>query len=140
MSLRKPQELNDFYPLSTLADLPSFPPPEYARELYPTFVNAFQGQLFYDSVASMDTRIPYLTYACGCLAMVSLQNDSGKNGMATFNGPAPTKHSASEYFWVGTKILTLILEIDNREARIIETAVAVCSKVCQMSSTRLTPD
>ena len=72
---------------------------------------------------AIESKAPYLAYARACLGAVIHAREPL---IATSSGgDDPIQGPATDYFWAGSRLLTLILELDNREARKIEVLIAV---------------
>lgn len=115
-----------FYPLSLLKDLTTLPDRQATTELVQIAAGTFQNHAFFQSLVTVESKAPYLTYALACLGAVAHHN--------THLGDTPRRanthqKSADDYFWAGTNFLTLALEIDNREARNIDILIAVSFQI-----------
>ena len=115
------------YPLVLLSDVPAPPPDDELSRLQAAFSTSFKQHIFINSVdfasSSSNPLPPYLQLALACLSAVTshLANASAfddDNGALQEGCPA-------RLFVAGVNLWSVMLEVDNREARLLEAVVAV---------------
>lgn len=107
-----------------LSDVPGLPPEDELRRLQSAFFTSFKHHIFVDAieVAALASPIPpYLQFALASLSAVasSLSNSSS---IETEKTPADT---SAGLFVAGVNLWSVMLEVDNREARLFEAVFAV---------------
>ena len=114
--------------MALLSNVPQTPPEDELLRLQSAFSTSFKQHLFLNFVdnlsPSSSSLPPYLQFAYACLASVTSgpANTSPYNNVA--NEPSPSDVSAA-LFIAGAELWTVMLEVDNREARLLEAVIAV---------------
>jgi hypothetical protein len=110
-----------------LADLPPIPEEAELARLQSLFFTSFKLHIYLDAVHIPDTaqslNPPYFPLTLACLASAVLPRSSS-NGYLLGTDPSQGEVSAS-LFAAGLGLWCVVLEVDNREARLLEAVVAV---------------
>ncbi|KIV84103.1 hypothetical protein PV11_06076 [Exophiala sideris] len=113
------------YPVVMLSDVPTLLPEDEIARLQAAFFASF-NQIFIDAVniagTASDPLPPYLQIALACLGSVSMPATS-TSGYAVTNGIDQADLSA-DLFLTAARLWTVIIEVDNREARMLEAVIA----------------
>ncbi|KAK4935803.1 hypothetical protein LTR10_023210 [Elasticomyces elasticus] len=113
------------YPVVMLSDVPTLLPEDEIARLQAAFFASF-NQIFIDAVniagTASDPLPPYLQIALACLGSVSMPATS-TSGYAVANGIDQADLSA-DLFITAARLWTVIIEVDNREARMLEAVIA----------------
>ncbi|KAI1613368.1 hypothetical protein EDD36DRAFT_263374 [Exophiala viscosa] len=113
------------YPVVMLSDIPTVLPEDEIARLHAAYFASF-NQIFIDAVdipgTSSNPLPPYLRIARACLGSISVPATS-TSGYAIADGTDQTDLSAG-LFVTAARLWTVIIEVDNREARMLEAVIA----------------
>jgi hypothetical protein len=107
--------------MAFLSDTLPMPPEDELLRLQGEFYTSFKQHIFINSVdvtGTSDIIPPYLQLALACISSVTSPL-AGTN--ENLNG--------SDIFLTGAHLWGVMLEVDNREARLLEAVVAVCTRI-----------
>ena len=112
-----------------LSDLPCLPADEVIDQLHALFLDSFKQHVFLNRItisAPSSGRIttPYLRLAMACLGTTL---SKPRQTLVTGSSQVPTspEELASNLCWSAVRLWGVMLEIDNREARLIDSILAV---------------
>jgi hypothetical protein len=112
-----------------LSGLPPLPPAEEIASLQASFFTSFKTHIFLNTIqifgASQELVPPYLELACACVASAGSQLSYQRRVQQNSTSCSPITYNL---FLIGSRLWSVMLEVDNREARLIEAVVAVSSK------------
>lgn len=109
------------YPMALLSDSLTMPSEDELVRLQGGFYASFKQHIFINSVDVTDTSgiiPPYLQLALACISSVT-------SPVAAMN----EHQSGSGFFVTGVHLWSVMLEVDNREARLLEAVVAVSGSI-----------
>jgi hypothetical protein len=110
-----------------LADLPPIPDEAELAQLQSSFFTSFKLHTYLDAVDIPNTTQsltpPYFPLTLACLAS-AVSPRSSSNGYMLATNTSQAEVSAS-LFAAGLGLWCVVLEVDNREARLLEAVVAV---------------
>ena len=115
--------------MSLLADFPGLPPPDELLTLRSTYAMTLGKHVYLNDVSHLfinpnSALPPYLNLAFACIGRC-LQ---GIDSLSTSTNNAPNlsdPDSATQFFHAGSKIFSVMVETDNREARTVELVLSV---------------
>lgn len=116
-----------------LSDCSIYPPEDELQRLQTVFLTSFKQHIFIDAVDVVDSATiyaspPYLQLATACLSSATTSScvttDMSLLNTTTSSGTSRTDISAG-LFVAGVSLWSVMLEVDNREARLLEAVVAV---------------
>lgn len=109
-----------------LSDVSATPSEDQLERLQGVFFATFKQHIFIQAIdvvsSPSEIRPPYLQYALACVG--SMTSPNVDNVFTTPNGTIQTDAAAS-LFAAGQKLWSVMLEVDNRETRLLEAVVAV---------------
>lgn len=112
-----------------LSDVPTMLPEDELARLQASFFASY-NHIFLDGVDvaswSSNPLPPYLQVALACLGAAASSPSANTGAYAVTNGTDQPDVSAG-LFIAATRLWTVIIEVDNREARMLEAVVAVRS-------------
>jgi len=112
--------------MALLSDNLAMPSEDELLRLQGEFYTSFKQHIFINSVDVTGTSgiiPPYLQLALACISSVT-------SPLAGTN-----EHlSGSDFFITGVHLWGVMLEVDNREARLLEAVVAVCTRISKKKS------
>ncbi len=115
------------YPMVLLSDVPSTLPQDDLERLQATYFTSFGRHIFLSAVEIDDSPSrplpPYLQLAMACLSWLTCPLTVTSVNPET--GTVSADASASLLFLTGANLWSVMLEVDNREARMQEAVVAV---------------
>jgi hypothetical protein len=110
--------------MALLSDVPQPPPEDELSRLQSAFSTSFKHHVFLDFVDNSSlpssSLPPYLQFAYACLASVT--SDLAKTNVSS---ELLQPEVSSILFIAGANLWSVMLEVDNREARLFEAVVAV---------------
>ena len=116
------------YPLNVILDFPTTPSAELLDELLARFSVTFKRHIFLEHVripaASYDSLPPYLRYSMACLAAVSATHHR-MDAPSTQALESLQEDTATPLFYAAVKLFTVMIELDNRLARKLESIISV---------------
>lgn len=107
-----------------LSDVPVLPPDHELEQLQDGFFSAFKHHVFMEGVefpAQNRLMPPYLQLA---MASISAVTSPTANGYSLSTGK-PAADLSTDLFIAGVNLWAVMLEVDNRESRLVEAVVAV---------------
>jgi hypothetical protein len=111
----------------TLSDVPTMPPEDEMARLQASFFASF-NHIFLDGVDVADWSSnplpPYLQVALACLGAAASASATNTGTYALTNASDQADVSAG-LFIAAARLWTVIIEVDNREARMLEAVIAV---------------
>ena len=115
------------YPMTLFSDLPSVPSEDQRARLHFSFFSSFKHHVYIETLSLPDSIrdcAPHLHFALACLASAVSQQPI--QGPVLFPHCAiSTSDTSSSLFQIGTKLWGVIIEADNREARLLESVLSV---------------
>jgi len=109
------------YPMALLTELPSIPDENELARLQSLFFTSFKQHIYLSSMDIPETtqalHPPYFPLALACLSSAVSRSTNEAN-----TSPADV---AASLFVIGLNLWCVVLEVDNREARLLEAVVAV---------------
>lgn len=110
-----------------LSDVPTMPPEDEMARLQASFFDSF-NHIFLDGVDVADWSSnplpPYLQVALACLGAAASGSATNTGAYAVTNTSDHADASAG-LFLAAARLWTVIVEVDNREARMLEAVIAV---------------
>lgn len=112
--------------MALLSAVPAMPSEDELARLQEGFFTCFKHHIFIDTVdvvSTLSITPPYLQLALACISSVTsplMTTNEQPNGNGTF--PADVSTSS---FVAGVHLWSVMLEVDNREARLLEAVLAV---------------
>ena len=118
-----------------LSGCPIYPPESELERLQAVFLTSFKQHIFIDAVDVVDSAIcalpPYLQLAIACMSSAtSFKTDTSPYAQAVGTNQAEV---SAGLFVAGVSLWSVMLEVDNREARLLEAVVAVSETALYMS-------
>lgn len=114
--------------MALLTDIPSIPEETEVARLQSLFFTSFKQHIYLAAIDIPDTtqsfHPPYFPLALACLSSV-VSPQANLDGYALGADNSQSEVSTS-LFIAGLSLWCVILEVDNREARLLEAVVAVC--------------
>ncbi|KIW58069.1 hypothetical protein PV05_02619 [Exophiala xenobiotica] len=113
------------YPMALLSDVPATPSEEQLERLQAAFFNSFKQHIFMNAIdvvgSPSDSLPPYLQFALACVGSMTSPEDA-----CVFTTPNGTVEIdvAAHLFVAGVNLWSVMLEVDNRETRLLEAVVA----------------
>lgn len=118
------------YPMVLLSDCSIYPPG--LDQLHTAFLTAFKQHIYIDAVDVIDattipTSPPYLQFAIACLSSATSASATSETSpyYATAFGGTNRAEISAGLFVAGVSLWSVMLEVDNREARLLEAVIAV---------------
>lgn len=112
-----------------LSDVPATPSEEQLERLQGVFFTTFKQHIFMKAIDIVNSPLeilpPYLQYALACVG--SMTSPDVDNVFTTPNGTIQAD-AAANLFVAGQKLWSVMLEVDNRETRLLEAVVAVSGR------------
>jgi hypothetical protein len=117
------------YPMAILSTLPLLPADDALSQAQSSFFTIFKPHVFlskilFPDVSSSSRMPPYLKISLACLGRAVSGDLSYEGGFGSLSPPV-TDCSASGLFLSGNGLWGVMLEVDNREARLLESIMAV---------------
>ncbi|KIW19380.1 hypothetical protein PV08_03675 [Exophiala spinifera] len=113
------------YPMVLLSDVPTTPSEDQLARLQDVFYATFKQHIYMKSIdlvgSPSEMLPPYLQYAVACVG--SMTSPNVDNVFTTPNGTIQTD-AAANLFMAGANLWSVMLEVDNRETRLLEAVVA----------------
>ena len=115
--------------MAILEDLPALPGSEVLAQAQASFFTNFGHHVFLRSLAFPSPAIthmtpPYLTIALACLGVTTWRPNTAVGELHHLTS-APLSALASDIFIAGDGLWGVMMEVDNREARLLESVLAV---------------
>ncbi|KAJ9641257.1 hypothetical protein H2204_002935 [Knufia peltigerae] len=118
------------YPMVLLSDVPATPSEEQLERLQGVFFTTFKQHIFMKAIDIVNSPLeilpPYLQYALACVG--SMTSPDVDNVFTTPNGTIQAD-AAANLFVAGQKLWSVMLEVDNRETRLLEAVVAISRRL-----------
>ncbi len=119
------------YPMAMLDGLPDLPSEHDLCFLQSSFANTFQRHVFINSLRIEDLTLesapPYLQLSFSCLAAVFVP------APGTSDHPA---NASADIFLCGLNLWSVMLELDNSQARLLDAVLAVSPSSCTFMTIR----
>lgn len=125
--------------MALLSDVPATPSEEQLERLQAAFFNSFKHHIFMNAIdvvgSPSDSLPPYLQFALACVGSMTSPEDA-----CVFTTPNGTVQIdvAAHLFVAGVNLWSVMLEVDNRETRLLEAVVAV--RIDQSRTSSVTDD
>lgn len=128
------------YPMAIVAELPTLPESDVLAQAQAQFFTSFSHHVFLSSIAfpvasSNHLAPPYLTIALACLGAATSRTAPSIGGLH-YQTSNSLNILASDLFMAGDGLWGVMMEVDNREARLLESVLTV-STPCKYRSIAL---
>ena len=120
------------YPMSILSELPPLPESGILNEAQSRFSVSFKRHVFLNALDFPDPSSnhivpPYLKIGLACLGTAASQNTPASEELNPHN-TVSAKFLTSDLFLIGDALWGVMMEVDNREARLLESVLAVSAR------------
>jgi hypothetical protein len=117
-----------------LSDLPSPPDSHALEQAQHQFSISSKRHIFLDAIqlptpSSKSVIPPYLQMAIACVGIAASNSTSDRRDPQGHSGP-PTQLSACDLFLAGDALWGVMMEVDNREARLLESILTASIEFC----------
>lgn len=124
------------YPMATLSDIPFLLDGDDLSQPRALFFNSFKSHVFLKTIgisqpSPSQITPPYLKIALACLGTACSQRRQHGDGSQP-DIPVSGNSLSSDLCLSGLRLWGVIMEVDNREARVLEAILAVSSTVTDL--------